>query len=263
MLAAENLTVVLHQTRSPDNLGAVARVMANFGFSRLILSDPATYAFRGAERLAVKGDAVLDGMAVARELPEALKDCVYAVGTTSRTQIEGRESLTPEQAVTRLAEQSRRGRVALVLGSEQRGLSNEELAFCADFLVIPTSEVQPSMNLAQAAGVLLYLCSREGRTPAEVAPPVPVAPESQGAKMGTVRALGDRMREVLLQAQFLNPQAPDHILRELERSLLRAELTQREAELWLTAFKHLGRAVGGGKGTPGKGAPSRGPGQDN
>jgi tRNA/rRNA methyltransferase len=232
-----HLTVVLHQTRSPDNLGAVARVMANFGFSRLILSDPATYAFRGAERLAVKGEQVLDQMAVARDLPEALKDCVYAVGTTSRTQLKGRAALTPEQAVRRLADESARGRVALVMGGEQRGLSDEELAVCADVLVIPTSEVQPSMNLAQASGVLLYLCSREGAQ-APVAP----APEP-GARMGTVNALSGRMREVLLSAQFLNPQAPEHVLHELEQTLLRARLTQREAELWLTAFKHLERAV--------------------
>ena len=244
MLAAANLTVVLHQTRSPDNLGAVARVMANFGFHRLILSDPATYAFKSAERLAVKGERVLEGLAVARDLPEALKDCVYAVGTTSRTQIEGRLALTPEEAAGRLAEHSRRGRVALVLGGEQRGLSNEELAFCPDFLVIPTDEVQPSMNLAQAAGVLLYLCSRETRGPvAPVAPPPELA---EGARMGTVNALGERMRQVFLEAQFLNPQAPEHVLRELERSLLRAELTQREAELWLTAFKHVDRKMKGG-----------------
>jgi len=249
MLSGSNLTVVLHQTRSPDNMGAVARVMANFGFSRLILSDPATYAFRGAERLAVKGDAVLEGMAVARDLPEALTDCVYAVGTTSRTQLEGRVALTPEEAVARLAEQGRRGRVALVLGSEQRGLSNEELAHCADVLVIPTDEVQPSMNLAQAAAVLLYLCSREGRAGAS-----PAAAAEPGAKLGTVHALGERMRQVLLEAQFLNPQAPEHILHELSRSLVRAQLTQREAELWLTAFKHLGRAVSRGRGPP-EGAP--------
>jgi tRNA/rRNA methyltransferase len=242
-------------------MGAVARVMANFGFSRLILSDPATYSFKGAERLAVKGGAVLEAMAVARELPEALKDCVYAVGTTSRTQIEGRIALSPEEAVERLADQSARGRVALVLGGEQRGLSNEELAFCSDFLVIPTSEVQPSMNLAQAAGVLLYLCSRAGRG-APAGPPV-LAPEDQGARMGTVSALSERMHEVLLRAQFLNPQAPEHVLREMERSLLRAELTQREAELWLTAFKHLGRAMGeGGKGPSSKEAPSRAPHRD-
>jgi len=244
MALGAHLTVVLHQTRSPDNLGAVARVMANFGFSRLILSDPATYAFRGAERLAVKGEAVLEGMAVARDLPEAVKDCVYAVGTTSRTQLKGRAALTPEQAVRRLAEESARGRVALVMGGEQRGLSDEELAVCAEVLVIPTSDVQPSMNLAQATAVLLYLCSREG-----VEPPAAAAVEP-GARMGTVSALSARMREVMLLAQFLNPQAPEHVLHELEQTLLRARLTQREAELWLTAFKHLERAVKRGASTP-------------
>ncbi|MCY1015920.1 RNA methyltransferase [Pyxidicoccus sp. MSG2] len=243
MRPGEYLTVVLHQTRSPDNLGAVARVMANFGFSRLILSDPATYSFRGAERLAVKGDAVLERMAVARDLPEALKDCVYAVGTTSRTQLKGRTALTPEEAVRKLAEESERGRVALVFGGEQRGMSDEELARCTDVLVIPTSDVQPSMNLAQSAAVLLYLCHRQGLEPAAL----PVAQASvEGARIGTLNALAARMNEVLLKAEFLNPQAPEHVLNELELTLMRSRLTQREAELWLTAFKHLGRAVARG-----------------
>ncbi|HZI16384.1 MAG TPA: RNA methyltransferase [Myxococcus sp.] len=242
MRPGEYLTVVLHQTRSPDNLGAAARVMANFGFSRLILSDPATYSFRGAERLAVKGDAVLERMAVAKDLPEALKDCVYAVGTTSRTQLQGRAALTPEEAVRRLAEESARGRVALVFGGEQRGLSDEELAHCTDVLVIPTSDVQPSMNLAQSAAVLLYLCHRQGVEPAAPA-------QEAGARLGTLNALAGRMREVLMAADFLNPQAPEHILNELGLSLMRARLTQREAELWLNAFKHLGRAVARGAST--------------
>jgi tRNA/rRNA methyltransferase len=135
-------------------------------------------------------------------------------------------------------QESERGRVALVLGGEQRGLSDEELAHCPDVLAIPTSEVQPSMNLAQAAAVLLYLCGREGATTSS--PPQPVEP---GARMGTLHALSERMRTTMLAAQFLNPQAPQHVLHELEQSLLRARLTQREAELWLTAFKHLERAA--------------------
>src|SRR5262245_25186844 len=106
MRPGENLTVVLHQTRSPDNLGSVARVMANFGFTRLVLSDPTTAAFRGAERLAVKAGPILDTMSVAKNLPEALTDCVYAVGTTSRTELRGRHALSPEEAVQRLAEES-------------------------------------------------------------------------------------------------------------------------------------------------------------
>jgi tRNA/rRNA methyltransferase len=176
-------------------------------------------------------------MSVAPGIPEALKDCVYAVGTTSRTQLKGRVGLTPEEAVRRLADESARGRVALVFGGEQRGMSDEDLSACEDVLVIPTSDVQPSMNLAQSAAVLMYLCHRQGL---EV--PAPPAPEP-GAKLGTLTALGTRMREVLLAADFLNRQAPEHVQRELEMTLMRAKLTQREAELWLNAFKHLGRVV--------------------
>lgn len=239
MRLGDNLTLVLHQTRSPENLGSVARVMANFGFSRIILSDPALVSFDGAERLAVKADAVLAGVTVVDSLPEALKDCVWAVGTTSRNPLEKRTVLSPEEAIARLVKESARGPVALVLGGEQRGLSDEELAHCPDVLAIPTSEVQPSMNLAQAASVLLYLCSREGASVA-AAPEQPVEP---GARMGTLHALSERMRTAMLAAEFLNPQAPQHVLHELEQSLLRSRLTQREAELWLTAFKHLERAA--------------------
>ena len=53
-----NLTVVAHQLRSAENLGAIARLMANFGFTRLILSEPVTHDFRGAETLAVGAEPV-------------------------------------------------------------------------------------------------------------------------------------------------------------------------------------------------------------
>jgi tRNA/rRNA methyltransferase len=97
------------------------------------------------------------------------------------------------------------------------------------------------MNLAQAAAVLLYLCAREkGR---DAGAGVDQAkPLEAGAKLGTVGALEGKMREALLGAGFLNPQAPAHILDELLRTLTRGNLSQREAELWLSAFKQLDRA---------------------
>lgn len=229
------LRVVLHQVRSPENLGSVARLMANFELSDLVLSDPRTFALRDAEKMAIRATPVLEGMRLCNTLDEALGASVYAVGTTSRAP-EGRTVLTPEEGIARLAQASVRGRVTLVFGGEKRGLSDEELARCQDVVAIPTGSTQPSMNLAQAAAVLLYLCAREGR-----AASAPEAPE--GARLETVAVLERRMGEVLLQAGFLNPQAPEHILRELLRTLTRGDLTQREAELWLTAFKQLGRAV--------------------
>lgn len=232
----QQLTVVVHQVRSPDNLGAIARLMANFGLPRLVLSEPMTYAFRAARKLGVKGDRVLESLEIVGSLPEAIASAVYAVGTTSR-QLEGRPALTPEAAVERLLEQTARGQVALVLGGERRGLSDEDLSHCQDYLVIPTEAEQPSMNLAQATAVLTYLCARADR------PEVSKVERPPGAKLRTVQVLEETMRELLLEAGFLNPQGPDPILKELERSLLRAELTQREAELWLGAFKQLRRCV--------------------
>jgi tRNA/rRNA methyltransferase len=232
-----NLNVVLHQIRSPENLGAVARLLANFGFDRLTLSDPMTFAVREAERVAVKGSAVLEHLRMEPTLEAAVADQVFVIGTTSRTRIRGRTPLGPEAAVARLVEECARGRVAIVLGGEQRGLSDEELQRCHEITVIPSSAVQPSLNLAQAAAVFLYLCGR-----ADDGTWVEPAPEP-GARLETLYALESRMQTALLGAGFLNPQAPEHILRELGRTLVRARLTQREAELWLTAFSHLERLL--------------------
>ncbi len=229
--------VICHQLRSPDNLGSIARIMANFGLDQLILSDPQTHDFRGVERLGVKADPVLEKFAVAQSLEEALGSVVYAVGTTSRTQLKRLTPLTPEEGMDRLASHAARGKVALVLGGEKRGLSDDELSRCHDVIVIPTPGPQPSMNIAQAASVLIYLCSRamRGAAPPTVEPP--------GAPLQLVHRLEERLEATLLAAQFLNPQAPQHVLRELSRSLVKGRLTEREAQLWLAALEHLQRAL--------------------
>lgn len=225
--------VICHQLRSPENLASIARVMANFGCHELILSDPQTHEFRAAGRLAVKADPVLDRLSVAQSLDEALSGVVYAVGSTSRGQLKRQTPLTPEGAVAQLATHAARGKVALVLGGEKRGLSDEELARCHDVLVIPTHDAQPSMNLSHAAAVLLYLCARHD---------APAAPAPQpGAPLKLVQRLEAKMKDALLAAEYLNPQAPQHVLNELSRALVRGQLTEREAQVWLAAFEHLAR----------------------
>jgi tRNA/rRNA methyltransferase len=228
-----NLVVVLHQTRSPDNLGAVARLMANFGFYRLALSEPVTYAFSAAQKLAVGAEESLDHLELFQHLPDALDQAVYACGTTGRREVSGREVLSPEEGIRRLSKIASGGRVALVFGGEKRGLSDQELSLCDDLIAIPTQAIQPSMNLSQAVAVLLYLCSR-----VEAEPRVESA-DPPGATLETARRLEELMQEVLLRAGFLNPQAPQHLLDEMRRSLWRSAPTQREAELWLSAFNQL------------------------
>jgi tRNA/rRNA methyltransferase len=225
-----NHVVVLHQIRSPDNLGAVARLVANFQVGALALSDPATHAFAAARKLAVGAEEILDQMRVEHGLREALEPVGYACATTSRS-VQGRTALSPEEAADRLAQRAEKGSVALVFGGEKRGLSDEEIALCQDVLVIPTSSEQPSMNVAQSAAILLYLCARAAR---------PVQPEAAvAAPLRELGVLEGKIAQVLGDAGFLNPQAPQHILRELMRTLERSALSAREAQLWLSAFDRL------------------------
>ena len=100
----DNLTIVVHQIRSADNLGALARLMANFGYHRLILSQPRTYTFPAAKKLAVHAEAKLEQLHITPDLPSALDGCVLACGTTSRRRIKGRDVLTPEEGIARLTE---------------------------------------------------------------------------------------------------------------------------------------------------------------
>src|SRR5262249_20186490 len=230
------LTVVLHQIRSPDNLGAIARLMANFGIRKLTLSNPATSAFAAAGKLAVGAESILDHLQLHRSVADAVSHAIFAVGTTSR-EPRNRGVLDPEEGIRRLASKAEGGPVALVLGGEKRGLSDEELGCCQEVIRIPTSTAQPSMNVAQAAAVLLYLWQGQQRA----TPPAKTTPA--GAKLELMQRVEALMDEVLLDAGFLNPQSPKRTLRVLIESLTRAGLSPREAEMWLAAFRQLRRAV--------------------
>src|SRR3954468_19362673 len=77
----DNLRVVLVSTRNPLNIGAAARAMANFGFSRLRVVNPYDVAFREA-RSAVGAAPLLQTAEEYSSVGEAVADCELVVGTT-------------------------------------------------------------------------------------------------------------------------------------------------------------------------------------
>lgn len=234
MASLDQMSIVLHRPRSLDNVGAVARLVKNFGLGRLWLVDPHSYSFDRAHKLAVGAEEVVDQVFVERDLPTALGAFTYSVGTSSR-ELRGRRSLHPSEVAERLAAQG--GTCALVFGEEKRGLSDDELACCQEVCRIPSAAAQPSLNLAQACAVLAYAVA------GAPAPPAPRAPAASQAQLWALRA---RLGEALVPADFVNPQAPERILAELLRPLERAQLTPRELELWSNALRKVALALARG-----------------
>jgi TrmH family RNA methyltransferase len=160
----ERLRVVLVNTRNPLNIGAAARAMSNFGFLHLRVVSPFELAFREA-RSAAGAAALLTRAEQFKSVAEAVADCSLVVGTTALSRRD------PQHPVRKLEEGARlirrrlaSSRVALVFGSEKRGLSNKDLSHCHWLLHIPTREAHRSMNLGQAVAVCLYELARDWKS---------------------------------------------------------------------------------------------------
>ena len=166
----DSLRVVLVNPRNPLNIGAAARAMSNFGFFHLRVVNPYELAFREA-RSAVGASPLLSRAEEFKGLAEAVADCTLIVGTTAVGLRDPRHPVKrPEQGAPLIRRRLADSRVALLFGSEKRGLSNEDLSYCHWLLRIPTREDHRSMNLGQAVAVCLYELARDphdGRPPAK------------------------------------------------------------------------------------------------
>src|SRR5437868_6218848 len=141
---ASNLRVVLVSPRNPLNIGAAARAMFNFGFSRLRVVNPYAVAFREA-RSAIAAREILQAAEEFSSVADAVADCRLVVGTTSL----GHRGLAHklhrlEKGAALIREQLQSVPVAVLFGSEKFGLTNEDLAHCHWLMRISTVDQQHS-----------------------------------------------------------------------------------------------------------------------
>lgn len=156
--ALARCSVVLVRPHYPGNLGAVARLMANFGFRDLILVDSRVDpADRDARRQSTHGEWILDASRAVPDLPAALEGCLCAAATSARAGILLRgHAQEPAAAAQALLPHLDHGRIALVFGPEPSGLTNDEITLCQHLIEIPAEASYPALNLAQAAAICLY-----------------------------------------------------------------------------------------------------------
>ncbi len=229
------IRIVLVRPRNPENIGAVARAMRNFGLEDWAIAALGTHDFAAARRVAVHAEELLDRPRLAATLDEAVADCAWVVGTSAR-KVRGKRRLLPEE-VAREAAARAPGRTAIVFGEERSGLTGEELDRCHDLSAIPVDAAQPSLNLAQAVLVYAYEARRAGGV-------VPRGKEGALATDGDLERLEEVLRGVLREARFLaGPER--HAVRDLTDVLRRGRMSPREARLWEAALRAVGKRVKG------------------
>ena len=222
----DGLRIVLVAARNPLNIGAAARAMSNFGFSRMRVVNPYEVAFREAQS-AVGAEKLLKQAQEFRSVSDAVADCTLVVGTTA---IGNRSPRHPVHLLSPAAAKIRRrlqgGSVALLFGSEKWGLSNADLSHCHWLLHIPAREEHPSMNVGQAVAVCLYEISRAKAAPVETE-------RSGTASAETLERLTATLLDTLHESGYINPRSEASAEEKLRRLVRRLRLDAADGEVLL------------------------------
>jgi tRNA/rRNA methyltransferase len=228
----DNVRIVLVRPRGSGNIGSIARVMKNFGASELAVVGKARTRSFWARAMAVHGRDILAETKFYRTIREAIADCALVVGTTCRAGLYRKHSQTPRDLAPEIVAAARTGKVALLFGPEDHGLSNKDLEHCQLLITVPTHPDYQSLNVAQAAVICLYEAY--------------IASLKQAAKSNIERAaaedierLFDRMRKTLLKIGFLDSENPEHMLLAFRRVLGRAGLEEKDVRIFTGLFRQI------------------------
>jgi len=229
----DRLRVVLVATRNPLNIGAAARAMANFGFTRLRVVNPYDVAFREA-RSAVGAAPLLERAEMFPSVADAIADAALVVGTTSVGHRELHHPLRRlEYGAGLILRRLPHSPVALLFGSEKFGLSNQDLSHCHWLMRIPTSDRNLSMNLGQAVALCLYELARDPK--AAAARPERIRP----AAALELEQITDLWRETLRASGYVNPLTAGSMEEKLRRMIRRWKIPARDAPVAMGMLRQI------------------------
>jgi len=220
----DNITIVLHQPRHPENIGSVARAMCNMGFSRLVVIDPPNFDRNKILKLATHAAShVVDKSSICSDLKDALSHFNYVVGATARLGGQRQVVNTPSKLAQKLVPISIENRIAILFGPEDRGLSNEDIRNCHGLVNIPTAEFS-SLNLAQAVIIICYEIFTAGlEENTKSAPRLASRHELDG--------MYDQLKDILVRISYINPENPDYWINNLRRFFSRLQLRAKEVSI--------------------------------
>ena len=239
-----SLKVVMVNTTLPANIGSAARAMHTMGLSRLSIVDPKLPIDNTSVSYAAGGSSVLDNAQVITTLEKAIDDCQLVFAASSRSRHLPRPVVTPTQAAkimldfidnqTKISIESEHSlanqpSIAILFGREDRGLTNEELAYADYHIQIDANPEYPVLNVASAVQVIASFIFAYAQTHQ------PIDNNFNGRSTDTVNQnLSDDVNESPASQPFIN----SYIRQQWDEPAITQQqlqsLTQRTTELMIS-----------------------------
>jgi len=232
----DNINVVLVDTKTPGNIGAVARCMMNTGLSNLVLVRPPADRNGQAQKLAAGAQRILENAQTFSTLSDAVSDLGLVIGSSRHRSRRRKNVTTPAEISEKLISLLFGNRVAIVFGNEVNGLSNEDIALCHELISIPSSSAFPSLNLSHAVMVVAYELF--------VAAQVKFPPSDRTlAPSGELEAFYKHLRNTLQDIGFIDRAHPEHMMYSLRQLFGRARLDSRDVSILRGILRQIERTA--------------------
>jgi tRNA/rRNA methyltransferase len=199
--------------------------------------NPYDPAFREAKS-ALRGRNVLAEAEVFTSVAEAVADCSLVVGTTAVGKRHLHHPLKRLEEGGKLIRKRLGGNsrtkncVAILFGSEKRGLSNADLSHCHWLMRIPTEDKSASMNLGQAVAVCLYELARDAKATAG-------AEKIEFASAEVVERFTEMLSEALSVSGFFEIRKVIDLEDRMRRLVRRLNLPAKDADMWLGMMRQI------------------------
>ncbi len=226
--------MVLVEPSHPGNIGGAARALKTMGLSELAVVNPQRFPDPQAEWRAAGAQDVLQAVQVFDTAVEAIADCHWVVGTSTRARRIPWPVKSAEAVAADILAQPPGTRVAVLFGRETNGLANGELQLCHCHLQIPANPDYPSLNLAMAVQVVCYELFKQAGSVTPAA-----AWDHPPASAADLQGLMTHLEAVLVRAGFLNPRNPGQTMTRLRRLFTRAGMDEKEVQMLRGVFKEL------------------------
>jgi TrmH family RNA methyltransferase len=209
----KNINIILVETTHPGNIGAAARAMKTMGLESLRLVKPKIFPHADATVRAAGADDILSRAVLFDTLAEAVGDCKFVFGTSTRKRSLQCEVLGPVTAADEIRLHIENNvPVGIVFGRERTGLTNNELDLCQKMITIPTNPGFSSLNIASAVQILCYELRKN-------------VPETD---LGVADEIKESGAVEHAELNFLDPDKPRRLMRRLRQMFNRTGMDQNE-----------------------------------
>nr|WP_250808797.1 RNA methyltransferase [Neorhizobium tomejilense] len=241
-LIAEGPAVILVEPQLGENIGMVARAMANFGLAELRLVNPRDgWPSEKARSAASKADHVIDGTKVFETLEEAIADLNFVYATTARERYGFKPVRSPVTAAETLRTRFKSGeKTGILFGRERWGLTNEEVALADEIVTFPVNPAFASLNIAQAVLLMSYEWMKSGMDDLTETVFLPI--EQRPSTKEQVIGLFEHLEEALDARNYFHPPAKKpRMIDNLRAVISRRGFTEQEISVFRGVINSLDR----------------------